>query len=151
MSRLLQQDQSRRPDLFVWNGPIRIARLDDWLRQRRLELPDDLLQFWQDTGGGEVFESECILGPFGDRQLGEDVDSVNDLHRGRGMDRQYLVVHVGTALTAIRLKDKKWVVLDLQTYAELEDYESFESWYAGVLRAEFAERYGLLSSWPERS
>jgi hypothetical protein len=143
MNTLLQEDQSRRPELFAWNGPVARERLDEWARQRRLDLPDELLQFWQTTGGGELFESETILGPFGDPQLGDDVDSVNELHRGRGMDSRHLIVHVGSELTAIRLSDKRWVVLDQNTYAELDEYDSFESWYKRVLRAEFAVRYGL--------
>jgi len=117
--------------------------MNEWLQQHGLEIPDELLQFWQVTGGGELFETETILGPFGDRQLGDDVDSVNEFHRARGMDRRYLIVHVGSALTAIRLSDKKWVILDQDTYAEIEEYDSFEGWYERVLRAEFAERYGL--------
>jgi hypothetical protein len=141
MNALLQQDQSRRPELFLWNGPLARERLDEWARQRGLDLPDELLQFWQTTGGGQVFESETILGPFADPQLGDDVDSVNEIHRGRGMDSGYLIVHIGTELTAIRLSDKKWVVLDQRTYAEIAEYDSFECWYTRVLRAEFAARY----------
>jgi hypothetical protein len=117
--------------------------MNEWLHQHGFGVPDELLQFWQTTGGGALFETETILGPFGDRQLGEDVDSVNELHRARGMDGRYLIVHVGSALTAIRLIDKKWVMLDQDTYAEIREYESFERWYESVLRAEFAERYGL--------
>ncbi len=146
MNALLQQDQSCRPELFVWNGPVARERLDEWLRQRGLELPDELLQFWQNTGGGELFETETILGPFGDRQLGDDVDSVNEFHYRRGMDRRYLIVHIGSVLTAIRLSDNTWVVLDQDTYAELEEYDSFENWYVRVLRTDFADRYGLSQS-----
>lgn len=127
----------------MWNGAISNEQLNAWLRERRLELPDELLQLWRDTGGGELFESEVILGPFGDSRLGDDVDSVNEVHRGRGMDPRYLIVHVGSVLTAIRLADKKWVVLDQDTYEEIEEHDSFESWYRSVLRSEFADRYGL--------
>lgn len=62
------------------------------------------------------------------------------------MGSRYLIVHIGSELTAIRLSDKKWVVLDQHTYAELAEYDSFESWYTRGLRAEFAARCGLSES-----
>jgi hypothetical protein len=61
------------------------------------------------------------------------------------MDCRYLIVHVGSALTAIRLTDQKWVVLNRSTYEEMEEYDSLMSWYEAVLRSEFANRYGLPS------
>ena len=48
------------------NGSIPKERLDEWLRQRDLEVPSELAELWQETGGGNLFESETILGPFGD-------------------------------------------------------------------------------------
>jgi hypothetical protein len=143
MNALLQRDQSRRPELFRWNGPVSRERLDAWARHRGLELPEDLMLLWQATGGGDLFESETLLGPFGDRPLGDDVDGVNAIHHGRGMDSDYLIVHVGIALSAIRRSDNSWVVLDPNTYAVLGEYASSEIWYARVLRAEFAARHGL--------
>lgn len=144
MNAQLRADLFSHPELFDWHGPIENAHLGAWLRDRGLErLPDELVQLWEETGGGELFESETILGPFGDRHLGDDIDSVNDFHHGRGLSCNYLVVHRGFGLTAIRLVDNKWVFLDPGTYQELAEYDSFASWYKSVLRAEFAERYGL--------
>jgi hypothetical protein len=67
MNTLLEQDSSRRPELFVWNGSLSKERIEKWLEERQLKLPEDLVELWQETGGGELFESETILGPFGDR------------------------------------------------------------------------------------
>lgn len=74
------------------NGSIPKERLDEWFRQRDLEVPSELAELWQETGGGNLFESETILGPFGDVLTGDDVDSVNEVHRGRGLNRGYLIM-----------------------------------------------------------
>lgn len=150
MNSLLERDQASRPNLFAWRGPITRQALEQWTQQRRLRLPQDLLHLWCATGGGELFESETILGPFGDAALGDDVDSVNQLHRARGLSSDYLVVHVGSALTAIRLEDGHWVVLDPKTYSELSVFRTFNEWYRSILRAEFADRYGLPHDNPTR-
>jgi hypothetical protein len=90
MNSLLQQDQGLRPLLFVWNGPISAERLDTWLGERGLEIPDDLVEFWRETGGGDLFESETILGPFGDKRLGDDLGKLCTGHDANGLE---VVVH----------------------------------------------------------
>ena len=146
MSTTLERDESTRPDLFEWNGPIPASRLNEWLQQRGLDVPAELIELWQRTGGGELLESETLLGPFGDPQRGDDVDSSNEAHRRKGLRPGYLVVHVGYALTAIRLNDRKWVTLDPKTYEEAAEHASLDDWYTSVLHAEFADRYGLSNS-----
>jgi hypothetical protein len=144
MNRLLQRDQLLQPRLFVWNGPIARQKLGDWARARELEIPTELIDFWAETGGGTLFESETMLGPFADPRTGDDIDSVNEQHHSRGLSRDYLVVHVGSALTAIRMRDQMWVILDDDNgYKVAEEYQNFEGWYRAVLRTEFAARYGL--------
>lgn len=146
MNSLLYQDQAQRPELFVWNGPIPAERLDEWLSHRGLGIPEDLAQLWRETGGGDLFESETILSPLADDQKGNGVDEVNEFHQKRGLSSDYLIVQTGGYLTAIRLTDKKWVLLDLDSYNEINQFDSFDAWYRSVLRAEFAQRYKLPTS-----
>jgi hypothetical protein len=61
----LEKDRAIRPDLFHFFGAIRAEKLDDWLRERTLTIPHDLKKFWCETGGGDLFESETILGRSG--------------------------------------------------------------------------------------
>lgn len=146
MSMKILSDAEVRPDVFLWKGCISEARLNDWLRSRELNIPDDLKTLWMWTGGGDVLESETLLSPYGDDSLGDDVDSVNEFHRRNGMPNDYLVFHVGVGgLSAVRLSDNKYVQLNEETYAELQDYSSLEAWYETVLRQEYQSRYELPS------
>src|SRR5258706_1690445 len=91
MNLTILDDARRRPDLFVWQGPVDPGWLDGWLRARRLKIPAELRFVWIETGGGDFLENETILGPTGDITLADDVHSVNAYHRTRGLSEEYLV------------------------------------------------------------
>ena len=146
MNGLLSHDQRLRPELFVWRGPIEPTRLSEWLRVRHLNVPSDLQELWEKTGGGDLFESETILSPFGCSVSGDDVDGINNHHHALGLDVDYLIVHCGLCLTAIRLSDQKWVVLDPGSYEVTTEYSSLSEWYREVIHNEYAKRYGLMSN-----
>ena len=83
------------------------------------------------------------MGPFGDSEMEENVDGINAYHHSHGLSSAYLIVHVGYAMTAIRLADGRWMTLNKVTYEEMLEYDSLDGWYRRVLRAEYAARYGL--------
>jgi hypothetical protein len=139
MRLTLLEDAKRRPDLFVWRGVIDSLQLDTWLRSRQLNVPLDLKFFWIQTGGGDLFEGETVLGPFGDSNMADDVDTVNAYHHGRGMPDEYLVFHRGAGgLTAVHQSTGLYVQLNESGYLETGDFPSFESWYMDSIRSEFA-------------
>ncbi len=140
---LIYRDAQLRPDLFFWNGQIPADRLENWLREHALEIPDDLFGFWLRTGGGDIFESETILGPFADAGMGDDVDSANHAYHQSGVSSDYLIFHTGIGISAVRFSDKRYVALSDTEYRELKIFPSFEEWYKGWIRNEYAGRYGL--------
>lgn len=142
MNHILIQDSAHHPQLFVWNGAIASNRLQTWLEKRNLKLPNDLIELWQMTGGGELFESETILSPFGDAALGDDIDSMNELHHAQGMAQEYLLFHIGTGLSAVRLTDGRYVTLS-DSYQELCEFLTLPDWYRDELRSEYGSRYKL--------
>jgi hypothetical protein len=60
---ILIQDAQRAPGIFAAFGAIVAVQLADWLRINALVIPSDLVELWQETGGGDIFESETILRP----------------------------------------------------------------------------------------
>lgn len=134
------QDAARHPQLFIWNGTIESNQLQVWLQEHQLNLPQDLIELWKQTNGGDLFESETILSPFGDDSLGDDIDSVNEFHYSQGMARKYLLFHLGTGLSAVRLTDGYYVKLD-DNYQEIAEFQSLDDWYRDELRSEYGKRY----------
>lgn len=143
MSELIFKDSGERPELFDWEGPVSRRRLETLLEQKGWSLPEDLLRFWEQTGGGEIFESEQILGPCGDLTLGDNVFDYNAELAGRGLPDNYCVFHTGMTLSAIRLSDNRYVELDFSDFSERRSFSSLEEWYLHLIRAEYADRYSL--------
>jgi len=138
---LLVSDAVQKPELFHWNGTIDRALLRNWLREENLNVPDDLADFWAETGGGDFFESETILGPFGDQRLGDDVKSATASYRERGLSPRLMLFHVGVTRTAIEQSTLRYVSLN-ERYEPAESFASFNEWYYSI-RQPFAETYGL--------
>jgi hypothetical protein len=138
----LQKDREIRPNLFHFFGAIHIEKLDEWLRQRKLIVPDDLRAFWCETGGGDLFESETILGPFGSEDLGDDVDSVNQAQWQNGMPIDWLVFHTGVGLTVVKMSSGEYANLQA-SYEVHETFRSLDDWYNDFVRKEYAPRYSL--------
>jgi len=142
MSTLLS-DAARRPDLFLWNGPIPGPELASWLNDRCWTLPPDLVSFLSETGGGNVFESEWILGPYGDSSLGTDLESVNQFHWSRGLGDACLVFNTGGFFSVIDQPRGDYVVVSEKDYRTDSRYPTLEAWYLGTARKEFGRKYGL--------
>jgi len=136
-------DYREYPDLFEWTGPISEDEINDWLDSNSIELPEDLLQLWNTVGGGTMFESELILSPIFYGNVDDDIATVNEWYWENGLSHDYLVFNKGSFLSAIRLNDGKYVLLDSIDYYEEEEFNSLEDWYLNSVRVEFAERYNL--------
>ena len=139
----LRRDCITRPDLFHFFGAIHPEKLDVWLRERKLVIPHDLREFWCETGGGDLFESETVLGPFGPPHLGDDVDSVNRGQWQNGMPADWLVFHTGLNFTVVLMSLGEYANVRADSYEIQETFRSLEDWYRCSIRKEYAPRYGM--------
>jgi len=137
------RDAEEYPSCFFWYGAVSSSDLLSWQNERRLKIPNDLLRLWQETGGGDLFETETIVGPQKNGEWADDFDSVNDLHWRKGMPKGFAVFHIGVVLSAFRLRDSRYVILDQESYTVLREYDTLDEWYEKELRAEYESRYGL--------
>jgi len=144
MNTLLQNDLAKRPDLFHLLGPIPSVELDAWLSERQLIVPNDLKQFWREEGGGELFESETILSPFGRGDLGDDVETLNQFHRQKGMPEDWMIFHTGIGgHSVVHIPSGKYASVREGSYEVHQWFASFADWYANLVRREYATRYNL--------
>lgn len=137
------KDASNRPDLFVWFGTAQDLDLQTWQRLRCLTLPHDLLLLWERTGGGDIFETETLVGPAPGPKWADSFDDINELHRQSGMPGSFVIFHIGRCLSAIRLSDMKYTILEEGNYCVLREYKDLDDWYEHELRDEYAKTYGL--------
>ena len=82
-----------------------------------IRVPEDLLLFWSETGGGDCFDSETFFRPTANPSdqpyliEGDDFETANRFRRERGMNPEFLAFHDGLNLSAVRRTDNKYVVL----------------------------------------
>lgn len=140
----LAADARIRPDLFIWNGSVDQPGMQLLLaRDERLaRCPSELQQLWRETGGGDIFESEAILGPLSKPALGEDILRVNEAMVSKGMPQRFVVFHIGMITTAVDTVLGDYVQLDAGFYV-IRRFGSLEQWYVETVREEYHERYGL--------
>ncbi len=144
---ILLKDAVDTPGVFFPFGAIPAAELREWLRQNALVLPSDLIELWEATGGGDIFDSETIFRPTvpsipNSCFVEDDIEGRNAAHAAEGKPSRLYIFHQGAFLSAIRLYDQKFVTLT-KNYAIQNSFGSFDDWYVRTLRAEFGERYGL--------
>jgi hypothetical protein len=143
----IYDDALAHPNLFHWFGTAE-PEFDAWLTALPLHAHPGLVDFWRRTGGGELFESETLLGPL----IAEESDNVlkvNEFHWSKGMPGGMLIFHIGMNLSASfvdRHRHRNRLVLFRQGSYEVEQwFDTFNCWYRDKLRLEYASRYGLLS------
>jgi hypothetical protein len=151
MNELLLQDASEHPEVFVWAGAINAGVVRAWIRDERLVVPLDLVELWERTGGGTMFESEELLVPVaGEERDGTDgavasiVSRTREYH-ARGLAGEYVLFSEGLFLSALRQPSGTIVTLDPRSLKETDQFPSLDEWYRRTLREQFAWRYRLTS------
>jgi hypothetical protein len=138
---LLEDDERKRPDLFLWNGPIPREGLEQRLAFLRITAPDDLVAFWLRTGGGDIFETETLLAPMGP-PLHEvlDVASATADGKKKGLPEGCPVFHVGLGMSFV---DRDGRFVHRGPKGQIGVYSSLQEWYRVAIHAQYQDRYGL--------
>ena len=99
MLATIYEDARGHPKLFQWFGVCE-SEPDPWLAALPLRVHPELVEFWKRTGGGDLFESETILGPLVEEES-DSVLKVNEYHWSRGLPRDMLIFHIGLKYVGI--------------------------------------------------
>ncbi len=145
MLSTIYEDASAHPDLFHWFG-ISLQEFKAWLRALPLRVHPELVECWRRTGGGDLFESETILGPLIEDES-ENVLKMNEFHWSKGLPTAMLIFHIGSNVSASFANacqhNYELVVFRPGSYDIDKSFCTFNDWYQGNMRAEYASRYGL--------
>lgn len=147
MINTILKDSTEHPELFHWFGALNITEIERWERDFSVSIPEDLKLLWNRTGGGDLFESETILQPFGVRD-DDLVCRVSEMFWKKGLPQDHYIFHKGMCLSTFSKSGKSltaWKEPDIIAFA---DFPDLDNWYSGLLRSEYAQRYGLVGGWP---
>jgi len=143
MKNQIFKDANEKPRLFHWNGRIEREELINWFKIRKWNLTDEMIEFYCMTGGGEIFESETILGLYSDQVFGDDLESMNKYYRNKGMPINWLLFHIGIKNSALNMDTLEIIVFDSISFNIFNKYKTFSDWYINFIREEYKERYNL--------
>ena len=132
----LRADIDTYPDLFWFQSPLTASE-----SHRAIELwkpPNDLLDIWQQFGGGEMFESEKILRPFAESA---SVDFITAREQKKGFSKNLIVFHIGIFISAFGAEG--FEVFDSDSFKSFGKFKSLDTWYVEMIRGSFEQRYGL--------
>ena len=135
-------DGMQLPRVFLWRGPLNPKLVDEWISPNRVHIPRDLKELWIATGGGDIFETETILCPL-TTDPEYDIMEVNQLYWKSGVDKNLLIFHIGTWVSAVRNDAPKFVSWSTEDTKNMMQFDSLSAWYCQTLRKEYGQRYGL--------
>lgn len=141
IDRILR-DSERHPNIFFWRGPLSVSAIDGWERKQSLSAPKDLKRLWSLKGGGDLFESETILQPFGADEY-DLIETVSSISWEKGLSIDYYVFHTGIVESVFRKSDGALFCLEALSPIKMSEFGDLDEWYVKVLRSVFAERYSL--------
>jgi hypothetical protein len=132
-------DDSRiAPQVFLWNGRPNADHLYQRIAELGWTVPSDIVAFWIETGGGDVFETEELLCP-----TQQNYEDLTWPARQAGLPEDWVVFHIGWGTSVVRQSTVDFAVVEINTHRVRHVYRSFDEWYRRYLRAEYATRYGL--------
>jgi hypothetical protein len=143
MIDLILSDSQARPDIFLWRGALPSSLIIEWESRNSVTLPEDLKYLWSLKGGGDLFESETILQPFGALDEYDLVESVTQTFRTRGLSPEFWVFQTGLTDSVFRISDGAIFSLGAPNGSTLQPFADLNEWYKTTLRETFATRYGL--------
>jgi hypothetical protein len=115
------EDLAGRSNVFVSFGAIAHGEIESWMRAASLTIPSDLIEFWCQTGGGDLFDdSETMLRPtripssYPGFLQGDDIESATQFCIQNGMPASYLLFHSGTPLPEKFRRDYHWPLREMR-------------------------------------
>jgi hypothetical protein len=108
------------------------AEFEPWLAALPVRVHPGLVSFWRRTGGGDLFESETLLGPLATEET-NNVLKVSEFHWNNGLPRDLLVFHMGLCVSAscvdMRRHRNRLVVLKPDSFEIALWFDTFSAWY----------------------
>jgi hypothetical protein len=141
MTSSLLEDARLYPRVFAWRGPVPRSQIDEWCNRSGWSVPEELIEIWEEVGGGDLFESETIFHPISG--LPEFINDENVSLREAGMSSNYLAFHRGLVVSVIDGRTYEILTLDNDSFGILQRFRTIDEWYRLTIRNEFAHRYGL--------
>lgn len=131
ITETLKKELKKNPDIFVPYGKINKRILVEELQKYKFNFPKELIKFWINYGGGDLFETETILSPIpSESEFVYDIRKINDFRYKNGLNKRYIIFQENASeMTAFDKETNEIVVLDKDKYKIEERFENINKWF----------------------
>jgi len=137
MAQTIKNALTDNPHVIFPYGKIERERLRSGLSRLDYNFPKELVDFWEEFGGGELFEVETFLYPLeSNDDLMDDLLSTNEFCHQQGLDKRYIVFQKNAAQLAVFDTDTNEVVLlSNGDFKVRKRFENFNHWFVHFWQA----------------
>ena len=116
-----------------FEGKITKDLLEKELAKYQYSFPDELIDFWLEYGGGELFQTQNILYPFSTQnEIIESMPEYNKRARNNAMNSRYIVFATDTVnVSVIDTKTNQVVLFDsiTENASVLKRFANINQWF----------------------
>lgn len=131
ITETLQKELKVNPNIFVPYGRINKRILKNELQKYHFNFPKELIKFWINYGGGDLFETETILSPIpSEKEFVYDIKKINNFRHENGLSDKYIVFQENASeMTAFDKETNEIVILNKDKYEIEERFENINTWF----------------------
>ena len=131
MTQIVKGALTDNPYVLFSYGAIEKQFLQRKLDTYSFQFPEELIQFWIEYGGGDLFETETILSPIpSDNEFIYDIEEINAFRYENGLDTKYLVFEENGCEMAAFDKYTKEVVIISKSDNKIENgFKNINKWF----------------------
>lgn len=131
ITQTIKAAMTENPYVIFPYGKIEQEELKCGLQNIKYEFPEELINFWEEFGGGELFEVETILYPLkSNDELIDDLITTNEFYHANGLENKYIVFQKNAAqLTVFDIETNEVVLLSNGDFIERQRFENITNWF----------------------
>jgi len=127
----IKQTLKSNPYLLFPYGRIEKKVLNTELKKYNFKFPKELIQFWIEFGGGDLFENETILSPIpSSNEYVYDIKMINSFRYQKGLSTKYFVFEEnGSEMTAFDKETKEIFIMSKSENKIEKKFANINLWF----------------------
>lgn len=137
IAQTVKKALKNNPYIIFPYGKIGRKKLKNRLKKSDYQFPDELVKFWEEFGGGELFEVETFLHPLEtDNELIDDLWQTNEFYHNQGLDQRYIIFQKNAAQLAVfDTETNEVVLLSNADYQVRQKFDDINKWFTHLWQA----------------
>jgi len=131
ITQLVNKERKENPHVIFPFGKVNKKEMNNALKKYNFNFPKELIEFWLEFGGGDIFENETILSPVPvKKEWMDDMDSTNQFYYESGLDKKYIVFQINAAqLAAFDRETNEVFLISTLDFRVRNKFKNINQWF----------------------